>query len=1015
MTTPIPDRDAPASATPRAPRDVAVHEPVAAAEAPVTDAGGPDRPSAAHRVVFLLIVAATLASTLVYPTRIPDALLGRIDDLAMEELPLGMFLSKQLRPILAFEFSVLVLKECVLLGFLLAALCVYAISRLLPGSDATQGRAPARPERSGSRLAGLASRPGLWLLAALVFTGFSALLHSPTFYTSLRTFALFGAGIAAGLVLLDLRPGRRERRFFMAATLVAGAVVALVALLQHTGGSWWFLPAFEDPRNRMGSLIGHNTGMSSWLMFPLFFGIYGVLGGRRVWVRTACGALVALMLFVLIAAQSRAMWLIGGTMLLAGVPMMARTLGMRLGRRTVLAGLLVVLALVAVQTLAPRLNPLARHDVPLVERIRRDFDPDQLLRETRLRIVVVSMPLVAKSPVVGHGFGSFQWVYPAAQGDYFNAHPDSRLGLTTKRTDLAHNDYLQMLVEGGVLGLLLVLVPVWLLARAGLRAWRALPPGHERAQRLALALPLVTVALHGLVDFPFHIAPLAMTAVVTLVLWAAPGMPRAAAPAASPVALPAVPASAPRPAAVVMLVACGLVLLWSVFAYVFVLRDFVADSLMASGNNWLRTARAYPPWQLEGQRIGYSLARERFRKATRVNQFNAQAYEGLVQSFTNLGFVDYREWQDLRARGADRLADGVRASGIANTEHALHWAETLRDHVRELRYHYNFYQFGIAYFQRWRFEPNVPNWLFAARDAFEMALRLNPADSSSMSELAEVCDRLPQPDVDRSLALRRRIFRTDPEFASQYMIFPAVDAADRGDFDRADRILQRAEVLDTGNWRVAVYRADHHLRRAVWPPPHLDGDSTAPEALRWRETRVALGAALLRDLPDEALRDRRTRSQLMQYPAVAGDFAEALRQADETVRLFPNDKDALVFRSVVASILGEERPLWPGWKDDDVYYHRMQRIRMLFIPDQRSAGVRQLAWRAQGGHFIDIYEGMRAAAWLKATGEWDLVGAIARQLNTNYVGDPAVTALVNEVRARTTSADDAPTTATAAP
>lgn len=1011
MTMPNTDPDTPALPPHEAPGD----EPACGTPHAATPSS---RRWAADRVVFLLIIAGTLASTLVYPTRVPDALLGRIDDLAMEELPLGMFLSRQLRPILAFEFSVLVLKECVLLGFLLAALCVHAISRLLPGSDHGSGSgrvSPARPD-GGFRPASLASRPGLWLLAALVFTGFSALVHSPTFYTSLRTFALFGAGVAAGLVLLDLRPGRRERRFFMAATLVAGGVVALVALLQHTGGSWWFLPAFEDPRNRMGSLIGHNTGMSSWLMFPLFFGIQGVLGGRRLWVRVACAALVALMLFVLIAAQSRAMWLIGGTMLLVGVPMMARTLGMRLNRRTVLAGLLVVLALVAVQTLAPRLNPLARHDVTLMERVRRDFDPDQLLRETRLRILVVSTPLVGKSPVIGHGFGSFQYVYPAAQGEYFNRHPDSRLGLTTKRTDLAHNDYLQMLVEGGVLGLLLVLVPVWLLARAGLRAWRALPPGHERAQRLALALPLVTVALHGLVDFPFHIAPLAMTAVVTLALWAAPGMPRAAAaPEESPVAPPAVPGSAPRPAAVVMLVACGLVLLWSVFAYVFVLRDFVADSLMASGNNWLRTARAYPPWQLEGQRIGYALARERFRKATRVNQFNAQAYEGLVQSFTNLGFVDYREWQELRARGAERLADGVRASGIANTEHALHWAETLRDHVRELRYHYNFYQFGIAYFQRWRFEPNVPNWLFAARDAFEMALRLNPADSSSMSELAEVCDRLPQPDVERSLALRRRIFRTDPEFASQYMIFPAVDAADRGDFDRADRILQRAEVLDTGNWRVAVYRADHHLRRAVWPPPNLDGESTSPDALRWRETRLALGAALLRDLPDEALRDRRTRSQLMQYPAVAGDFAEALRQADETVRLFPNDKDALVFRSVVASILGEERPLWPGWKDDDVYYHRLQRIRMLFIPDQRSAGVRQLAWRAQGGHFIDIYEGMRAAAWLKATGEWDLVGAIARQLNTNYVGDPAVTALMNEVRARTTSADDAPTTATAAP
>ncbi|MCX8038716.1 MAG: hypothetical protein N3D11_17015, partial [Candidatus Sumerlaeia bacterium] len=52
----------------------------------------------------------------------------------------------------------------------------------------------------------------------------------------------------------------------------------------------------------------------------------------------------------------------------------------------------------------------------------------------RLRIAVCSAPLLAKRPLHGYGLGSFQYVFPPAQADYFAAHPHTLLAPTPQRT-----------------------------------------------------------------------------------------------------------------------------------------------------------------------------------------------------------------------------------------------------------------------------------------------------------------------------------------------------------------------------------------------------------------------------------------------------------------------------------------------------------------------------------------------------------------------------------------------------
>ena len=96
-------------------------------------------------------------------------------------------------------------------------------------------------------------------------------------------------------------------------------------------------------------------------------------------------------------------------------------------------------------------------------------------------------------PVTGIGFGTFREVAPR----YMQAG-------SSKRFNRAHNDYVEVVSDGGVITGVLVL---WLSAAFGMRAARRVRRhnGTLSASRLGLALGLASLCLHALVDFNHQI------------------------------------------------------------------------------------------------------------------------------------------------------------------------------------------------------------------------------------------------------------------------------------------------------------------------------------------------------------------------------------------------------------------------------------------------------------------------------------------------------------------------------
>jgi O-antigen ligase len=126
-----------------------------------------------------------------------------------------------------------------------------------------------------------------------------------------------------------------------------------------------------------------------------------------------------------------------------------------------------------------------------------------------------SLRLALASPWVGHGMGSFH-----------DAFPRHKRGYGEERVEHAENDYLEMLVEGGLLGFGLTVLAVLLL---GVRSWRGVRETRDPLLRgigVGALAGLSGLALHSAVDFNLRIPSNAVLAAFLVSLAASLAPPR---------------------------------------------------------------------------------------------------------------------------------------------------------------------------------------------------------------------------------------------------------------------------------------------------------------------------------------------------------------------------------------------------------------------------------------------------------------------------------------------------------
>lgn len=318
--------------------------------------------------------------------------------------------------------------------------------------------------------------------------------------------ALFWYGALLLTFLTVRRRASQERRaaVYRLALFCGFTALAAFALIHAATGSdrlYWARPVMSSARV-YGPYVNpaHLAGLLE-LAVPWMAGYAWArfcLLGRRVledprFLASAIGAAVCLVAGFVAASKAAAALLTLGlvVLLLAGVRSARARLAGSAAALVLLAGALLVLS---GSHLAERVGVL----------VARSQGGQTL--GVRGASWEATLEIVRDYPLAGVGFGALRDVYPAymPRGNH-------------NTTSQVHNDYLEVLVEGGAVGALLLL---WLAAGfvwQATRRRRSLVPGAGLT-RLGLLLGIASLAAHALVDFNHQIPANALAFVVACAL-----------------------------------------------------------------------------------------------------------------------------------------------------------------------------------------------------------------------------------------------------------------------------------------------------------------------------------------------------------------------------------------------------------------------------------------------------------------------------------------------------------------
>jgi O-antigen ligase len=268
---------------------------------------------------------------------------------------------------------------------------------------------------------------------------------------------------------------------------VYGFTVAMFALMQGiapNGKLYWL----RTPRSDAwiyGAYVNHNhyAGLMEMLApIPLVIAFVGGVRGWRKALAVVAAAVMASTIFLSGSRGGMAACAAQMSLLTAFLLKRRKNWTARFALASFLGIAMVLLAWLGGGDLAERMASI--HNGARAE----------LSGGTRLTIDRDALKMFAQKPLLGWGLGVFPEIYPQF----------STLA-TNLQVGMAHNDYLQLLVEMGALGLAAALWFLLMLFRSALTKLKHWPPGTNTAVRLAAMLGIAGILVHSLVDFNLHI------------------------------------------------------------------------------------------------------------------------------------------------------------------------------------------------------------------------------------------------------------------------------------------------------------------------------------------------------------------------------------------------------------------------------------------------------------------------------------------------------------------------------
>jgi O-antigen ligase len=305
------------------------------------------------------------------------------------------------------------------------------------------------------------------------------------------------------------------------AVIINGSVLALIGILQKSTGTAKILWCIGSPAHYFHSTFVYKNHAGAYfnIIFTLSLGVAAwnhMRGLRRLERSTPAPvylfAAIVSGVSVFMSGSRTAMILLASFIVVGGlIYLFWRSRSESSGGSTATSVLIATLAVGFVALAAVYLNLQTS-----IEQIRNVFERDRFSAvESRIHIRDATWELFRDESLTGWGAGSFRHTFPIHQQNYPEIY---RPFGTVMNWEYAHNDFMQILAEVGILGVIPLLMSLGWFFRRLLRAKALSHPGF-----LLITIGLGLTMAHAWVDFPLSNTAILTTfglSWVLLVRWA---------------------------------------------------------------------------------------------------------------------------------------------------------------------------------------------------------------------------------------------------------------------------------------------------------------------------------------------------------------------------------------------------------------------------------------------------------------------------------------------------------------
>jgi len=331
-----------------------------------------------------------------------------------------------------------------------------------------------------------------------------SLFESKFLIVSLRDYLIFLSYFLIYFLVINNIENEQEFNSFIKLFFLISFIISIYTIIQYYG-----LDPYLRDLGALTSTIGQKNWISNYLalVFPMIFSFFLLEEIKKN--KILLFLLLSIIYTIIMICQSRGIWISISLTLIFAIYIFIKFKLFEIFKKNKKWLIILLSTFLIITIIYSTDNPLNKSLLTLPQRALSTFDEKDPSINTRFLIWKNTLQMIKDKPLLGSGIGTFKMNYLDCQAKFFKDNPDSIKYYTFPRE--AHNEYLQIGAELGLLGLGLFMAIIFIFYSTVLNFLKKEQNSKNRLVGWGLLTGISCFLIHSLFTFPLHVPALGTT------------------------------------------------------------------------------------------------------------------------------------------------------------------------------------------------------------------------------------------------------------------------------------------------------------------------------------------------------------------------------------------------------------------------------------------------------------------------------------------------------------------------